>query len=119
MSWVNEWLLFNANPVIYRYIKLIFQWDDDEARFALDKHTEFDFSASSLQQQSAGWHVDPLGRIILIPSQPVFLHYPYCCVLSGEATKVFGLTRPNPRSTALEVSTLTIPPPMRLLCHDD
>jgi len=26
----------------------------------------------SLKQQSAGRHVAPLGRIILIPSQPVF-----------------------------------------------
>jgi hypothetical protein len=30
-------------------------------------------SASSLKQQSAGWHVAPLGRTILIPSRPVFI----------------------------------------------
>jgi hypothetical protein len=48
--------------------------DDDEVRFDLDQHAEFDFfhSASSLKQQSAGRHVDPLRHIILIPSQPVF-----------------------------------------------
>jgi hypothetical protein len=47
--------------------------DDDEVRFVLDQHAELDFdSASSLKQQSSGRHVAPLGRIILIPSQPVF-----------------------------------------------
>jgi hypothetical protein len=50
-----------------------FQWDDDEVRFVLDQHAELDFySASSLKQLSAGWHVAPLGHIILIQSQPVF-----------------------------------------------
>jgi hypothetical protein len=50
-----------------------FQWNDDEVHFVLDQHTELDFySASSLKQQSAGRHIDPLGNIILIPSQPVF-----------------------------------------------
>ena len=54
-----------------------FQWDDDEVRFVLDQHAELDFySASSLKQQSAGRHVIPLGHIILIPSQPVFVLSP-------------------------------------------
>jgi len=49
------------------------QWYDDEFRFVLDQHAELDFySASSLKQQFAGWHVAPLGHIILIQSQPVF-----------------------------------------------
>jgi hypothetical protein len=40
---------------------------DDEIRFVLNQHVELDFySASSLKQQSAGKHVDPLGHIILI-----------------------------------------------------
>jgi hypothetical protein len=52
-----------------------FQWDDDdEVRFVLDQHAELDFhSARSLKQQSADRHVAPLGHIILIPSQPVFV----------------------------------------------
>jgi len=29
-----------------------------------------------MKQQSAGRRVDPLGHIILIPSQPVFPHSP-------------------------------------------
>ena len=79
-----------------------FQWDD--ICFVLDQHAELDFySASSLKQQSAGWHVAPLGHIILIPSRPVFALSPYCCVLRGEATNtnfiVFGLTPPGLEST--------------------
>ena len=51
-----------------------FQWDDDEICFVLDQHTEMDFySASSLKQQSTVRHVTPLGHIILIPNQPVFV----------------------------------------------
>jgi hypothetical protein len=34
------------------------------------------YSASSLKQQSADGHVTPLGHIILIPSQPVFVLSP-------------------------------------------
>ena len=44
---------------------------DDDVRFVPDQHTEMDlYSASSLKQQFAGRHVDPLGHIILILSQP-------------------------------------------------
>ena len=51
------------------------QWDDDEVRFVLDQHAKLDFySASSLKR--AGRHVAPLGHIILIPSQPVFVLFP-------------------------------------------
>ena len=49
------------------------QWNDVVVRFVLDQHAELDFySASTLKQQPACWHVAPLGYIILIPSQPVF-----------------------------------------------
>ena len=58
--------------------------------------THLDFSsASSLKQQSTGRYVAPLRHIILIPSQPVFVFSPECCMLSREATNtnfiVFGL----------------------------
>ena len=75
---VSEWLLFNANSVIFQLYhgenKLIFDWDDDdEVRFVLDKHAKLDFYiSSSLKQQSVDKHVAPLDHIILIPSQPVF-----------------------------------------------
>ena len=74
--------------------------DDDDVRFVLDQHAELEcYSASLLQQQSAGRHVAPFAHIILIPSQPVFALSPNCCVLRGEATNtnfiVFGLTRPG------------------------
>jgi hypothetical protein len=51
-----------------------FQWDDDEVRFVLDQHAYLDlYSASSLKQQSMDRHVAPLGHIILVLSQPVFV----------------------------------------------
>jgi hypothetical protein len=59
---------------ISRREQVNFQWDDDEFRFVLDQHAELDcYSASSLKQQSVDRHVAPLGLIIPIPSQPVFV----------------------------------------------
>ena len=56
---------------------VIYQWDDDEVRFVLDQRAELDCdSASSLKQLSASRHVAPLGHIILIPVQPVFVFTP-------------------------------------------
>ena len=77
IDWVSEWLLFNANAAFFSLIlwreQVNYQWDDDEVRFVLDQHAEFDFySASSLKQQSAGRHVASFGHIILIPSPPIF-----------------------------------------------
>ena len=72
VEWVSEWLLFNANSVIFQLYhgenKLIFDWDDDdEVRFVLDKHAKLDFYiSSSLKQQSVDKHVAPLDHIILI-----------------------------------------------------
>ena len=72
------------------------------------------YSASSLKQQTTDRHVVPVRHIILISSQTVVALSPLCCMLRGEATNtnfiVFGLTQPGlkPRSTALEMSTLTI-----------
>ena len=55
------------------------------------------YSTSSLKQQSAEKHVAPLGHIIPIPSQAVFVRSPYFCMLSRKATNinfiVFALTR--------------------------
>jgi hypothetical protein len=74
---MSEWLLFYAKMSIFQLFydlnKLRFD-DDDDVLFVLDQHTELDFySASSLKQQSAGRHVAPIGYIILIPSQSVFV----------------------------------------------
>jgi hypothetical protein len=53
------------------------QWNDGDVLFVLDQHTELDFnSASSLKQQSASRHVAPIGHVIVIPSQPVFVFTP-------------------------------------------
>ena len=52
--------------LFYDQNKLRFD-DDDDVLFVLDQHTELDFySASSLKQQSAGRHVAPIRRIIMI-----------------------------------------------------
>ena len=112
-DWLSEWVIVpyckfsNFSAILWRE-QVNYQWDDDEVRFVLDEHAELDLhSASSLKQQSVDRHVAPLGHIIIMPSQPVFALSPECCVLSEEAT--------NPRSTALEASTLTVTPQMR--CH--
>jgi hypothetical protein len=41
---------------------------------------------SHIKKQSTDKHVARLGYIILIPSQPVFVLSPSCCMLSREAT---------------------------------
>ena len=69
--------MFNANSAIFQLYdgenKLIF----NEVRFVRDQHTELDvYSASILKQQSTCRHVAPLGHIILIPRQPVFVLFP-------------------------------------------
>ena len=65
-----------SSHIIWRE-QVNFQCDKDEVRFVLEQHAEMDFySAGSLKQQSAGRHVAPLGHIILIPSQPVFVLSP-------------------------------------------
>jgi len=75
-------------------------WDDDNVPFVIDQHAKLDFnSASSLKQQSVGRDVVPVGHIILIPSQPVFIITPQCSMLIREATNtkfiIFGLTHLN------------------------
>jgi hypothetical protein len=71
-EWVSDCCLTSA--ISWRE-QVNFQWDD--VCFVLDQHAEFDFySTSSLKQQFAGRHVAPLGHIILIPSQPVFVITP-------------------------------------------
>ena len=79
---VSEWVIVverqfsNISAISWRE-QVNFQWDDDEIRFVLDQHAEYDFYiASSLKQQSVGRHVVPHGHIILIPSQPVFAFSP-------------------------------------------
>ena len=75
------------------------KWNNDEVRFVLDQHAEFDcYSASPRKQQSARKIMSPLlGHIILIPSQPVLVLSPKWCLHSAEATDtnfiVFDLTR--------------------------
>ena len=78
---MSEWVLFNASSAIFQLYhgenKLIFKEMMTRSAFVLDQHAELDFyGASSLKQLSAGRHVVPLGHIILIPIQPVFVFSP-------------------------------------------
>ena len=70
---IKKYTSWNKQFVSYIVARTSYiQWDDDVC-FVLDQHVELDiYSASSLEQQSAGRHVAPLGHIILISSQPVF-----------------------------------------------
>jgi hypothetical protein len=53
------------------------QYNDGDVHFVQHQLAYLDFySASSLKQQSIGRYVAPLGYIILIPSQPVFVLIP-------------------------------------------
>ena len=97
-----------------RYIKLCSLY------IVLDQRAKLEYySASSHKQQSMGIHVIPLGHVILIPRQPVFVRSLLCSADSiNKNNKVLGLTRSglsNPPSTAHEVSTLTTTPPMWLI----
>jgi hypothetical protein len=53
------------------------QGNGDGVHFVLDQYAQLDLhSASSLKQRTADIYVAPLGRIILIPSQPIFAFSP-------------------------------------------
>ena len=73
---VNNYCLTPIFQLYHGVKKFHFQWDDvnDDDRFVLDQHAELNFqSSNSLKQQPAGRYVPLLGKIILIPSQPVSL----------------------------------------------
>jgi len=62
---------------IYWREQITFQRDIDDVICVLDKHVQLDFySGSTLKQRSASRKVTPLGHIILIQIQPVFLLTP-------------------------------------------
>ena len=66
---------FTPNEEFCRYIMARTNYNEcnDDVHFVLDHHAELDLhSGISLEQQSAGRHLAPLGHIILIPSQPIF-----------------------------------------------
>jgi hypothetical protein len=68
------------------------------------------YSGSSQKQQSMGMYVTPLGHVILIPRQPVFVLSLLCCVLSADSINinviVFGLLSTETRTPDLPHSRL-------------
>ena len=54
------------------YLQTFLTFDDNDVRLYWTDMLGWLFSTSSREQQSAGWHVVPLGHIILIPSQLIF-----------------------------------------------
>ena len=89
--------------------------------FVLDQHAWLDFySASSLKQQWTDIHVAPFQHIIMIrANQSLFSLLNAACIAEKQQIPILlSLVWPkqglNPRSTALELSMLTITPPMQL-----
>ena len=78
LNWKNN-ITFNfCSLLLRRRIHTITQYltqrDSNVVHSALDQHTSLDFySASSLKPQSEGRRVAPIGHIILIPIQSVFV----------------------------------------------
>ena len=78
LNWKNN-ISFNfCSLLLRRRIHTITQYltqrDSNVVHSALDQHTSLDFySASSLKPQSEGRRVAPIGHIILIPIQSVFV----------------------------------------------
>jgi hypothetical protein len=100
-EWVSEWLLFNANSAMFFAIlwweQVNFRWADDEVRFVLDQHAELDFFIVL-----AHWNNSPQVDMSLHLDTLFWLR-------TNRGT--------NTRSTALEASTLTITPLMRLSAY--
>ena len=97
MSVKNQNERFCPSVISWREQVTCIQWNDDEVRFVLDH------SLLSHTQQSPNSHAAPLGHIILIPNQSVFVLTPESCVLSGKAANtnciVFCSTRPESEPT--------------------
>ena len=89
---VGKWVIdccLTPSEQFYRYNVPFGRDNDSDFRFVLDQHTNLDcYSASSLKQMFAAWHVAPLVHMMMIPSQPVFDLTTKWWVLSGEAVNI-------------------------------
>ena len=50
--------------------------DEGDVRFVLDQHAELDLDSASSLKHAASRHITPLGHIIMIFSQSVFVFIP-------------------------------------------
>ena len=110
----------------YSYImyleQVTYQWDNEEIYFVLDQHAKLDFySASSLKQQSV--NIGHSSQTYYADFKPnSFCSYSLMLHAQHKSNKYQCKSLvwpdqppdqgPNSRSTTLEVSTLTITPPM-------
>ena len=125
---VSEWVIVverqfsNISAMSWRE-QVNFQWDDDEVRFVLDQHAEYDFYiASSLKQQSRvdmSLHTDTLFWFGANQSLLFLLNAAYLAEeqqIPSSLSLVWPNRNSSPGSTATEASTLTITPQIRLIC---
>jgi len=115
LEWVSEWLLFNANSVIFQLYQVNFQCDDDEVRFVLDQHLSWIFIVLAHWNNSL-WiymspHSDTLSWFIFIANHSVLflLNINAACLAEMQKIPILQLWfDSNQQSTALEESTLTL-----------
>jgi hypothetical protein len=113
-EWVSEWGCLTPREHFYQLLSLkeyvTFWWNNYDICFVLEQRVELEFySAHWLKQQFTDSNVAPLGHIILIQSQLVF-------VPTLADKQRLQILQPldwfdrgsNPRSTVLGASTLTI-----------
>jgi hypothetical protein len=92
-EWVSEWVLLKVKWTIVQLYhgEVTFQWDvdDGDVKFVPDQHTKLDYNCVRSPKNSP--RIDTLSWFRANQS------FPFCNVLSGDATDnnftVFGLTR--------------------------
>ena len=125
--WCTMLMMYNADDVQCWWWSMLMMYNVDDVQcwwctmLMMSSLSDFN-STSSLKQQSAGRHVAPLIRhIILIPRHSIATLISYCCVFYGEAANanfiVIGFTRMGFEHTIYHTRgehAISIKPVMRL-----